>query len=75
MKTAKTRTEKPNLAAVQKLFYRREEASFALGLSVRTIDGMIAEQRLRTRRKGRCVLIPASDIQRVADEIMSKDMI
>lgn len=60
---------------VDKLMYRRQEAGFALGLSVRAIDSMIADGRLRTRRWGRCVLIPALDVQRVAETILQSDML
>ena len=61
--------------AIQKLMYRRQEAAFALGLSVRSIDSMISDKRLTTRRWGTAVLIPASDVQRVADTIMRSDML
>ena len=63
---------KPN---VEKLMYRRQEAAFAMGLSVRAIDAMIADQRLTTRRFGRCVLIPASDVRRVVETILTSDML
>ena len=60
---------------VEKLMYRRHEAAFALGLSVRAIDAMIADQRLTTRRFGRCVLIPATDVRRVYETILASDML
>lgn len=63
------------IARPEKLMYRRHEAAYALGLSVRSIDAMIADKRLTTRRFGRCILIPAQDMRRVADTIMQSDML
>lgn len=68
-------TKKKAQADVVKLLYRRDEVAFALGLSVRSIDAMIADRRLTTRRFGRCVLIPAADVRRVAETILSSDML
>ena len=69
---ASKRDPKPK---IEKLLYRRQEAAFALGISVRSIDALIADQRLTTRRFGRCVVIPASDVQRIAETILSSDML
>lgn len=66
---------KPEIVKVEKLMYRRQEAAFSLGLSVRSIDAMIADKRLTTRRFGRCILIPAQDLRRVADTILQSDML
>ncbi len=60
---------------VEKLLYRRQEVAFALGLSVRSIDAMISDQRLSTRRFGKCIMIPAADVRRVCDEILRCDML
>ncbi len=69
-------SRRPEIApAVEKLLYRRHEVAHSLGLSVRSIDAMIADKRLTTRRFGRCVLIPASDVRRVADAIVRSDML
>jgi excisionase family DNA binding protein len=68
-------TTKPARQTVEKLLYRRQEAAFALGLSVRSIDAMIADRRLTTRRFGRCIVIPASDVRRVAETILDHDML
>ena len=62
-------------ARVTKLLYRRPEVAFALGLSLRSIDAMIADKRLTTRRFGSRVLIPAAEVQRVADTICKSDML
>lgn len=70
-----SKTKKQPDARLVKLMYRREEASFVLGLSVREIDRMISEQQLTTRRYGRCVLIPAGDVQHIADQILASDML
>jgi excisionase family DNA binding protein len=55
-----------NVPNVEKLLYSRREAAFALGLSVRSIDYMVAEKILRTIRFGRKVLIPVSDVKKAA---------
>ena len=55
---------------IEKLFYRRSEAAFALGVSLRRIDYLTSEQTLRTCRDGRKVLIPAEDVKRFAAEII-----
>lgn len=60
-------------AGIPKLLYRRKEAAFALGMSVREIDRLISDRELTTRRYKRCVLIPADDILRVRDTILSSD--
>ena len=69
------KNQKPAAQQIPKLFYRRQEAAFALGLSVRSIDAMIADLRLTTRRYGRCIMIPAKDVQKVADTILRSDML
>ena len=72
----KTSTSRRELqGTVAKLFYRRDEAAFALGVSTRSIDAMIADRRLTTRRFGRAVLIPAADVARVAETILRSDML
>ena len=73
-----TRRTKPTLVPdqrIEKLFYRRAEAAYALGLALRSIDYMISDQRLTTRRFGRSVLIPAADVRRAAAEILRSDMV
>jgi excisionase family DNA binding protein len=62
-------------APLEKLLYRRQEVAFKLGLSVRSVDAMIADKRLRSRRFGRCILIPACDVQRVYEKILASDML
>jgi excisionase family DNA binding protein len=44
-------------AALHKLQYSREEAAELLGISLRTLDRLIAEKTLPARRIGRRVLI------------------
>jgi excisionase family DNA binding protein len=44
-------------AALPKLQYSREEAAELLGISLRTLDRLIAEKTLPARRIGRRVLI------------------
>lgn len=58
---------------VPKLLFKRSEAAYSLGISIRSVDSMIADGRLKTRRWGSRVLIPASELQRVADRIVRQD--
>lgn len=69
----KLKTE--NIISFEKFFYARKEAANALSVSVRSIDYLISEKKLRTRRFKRRVLIPSEDVKRVAAEIMSSDML
>ena len=58
------------VAVLEKFFYSRNEAASSLALSVRSIDYLISDGKLRTRRMGRRVLIPSEDVKRLAAEIM-----
>jgi excisionase family DNA binding protein len=49
-----------------KMLYSRKEASAALALSVSSIDQLILSARLRVRRIGSRVLIPKSEIEKLA---------
>jgi excisionase family DNA binding protein len=44
----------------------RHDAAFALSLSVRSIDYLIANKKLTFRRIGKKVLIPADEVRRFA---------
>jgi excisionase family DNA binding protein len=67
--------QKPaNVVPFEKFFYGRKEAACALSISVRSIDYLIADHKLRTRRMRRRVLIPAEDVRRLAAEIMRSEM-
>jgi excisionase family DNA binding protein len=68
------RLKKESVVACEKFFYARKEAAYALAVSVRKIDYFISDQKLRTRRIGRRVVIPSEDVKRLADEIMRSDM-
>lgn len=60
---------------VEKLLYSREDVAFALSISLRSVDTMIANQVLVTRRFGRRVMIAAADVKRIADRIIRCDML
>jgi hypothetical protein len=51
---------------VEKLLYSMKDAEYALSLSNRTLRYMIADKRILPRRVGGRVLIPLSEIRRVA---------
>jgi excisionase family DNA binding protein len=65
--------KKENVVPFEKFFHSRKEAACALAISVRSIDYLISEQKLRTHRFKRRVLIPSEDVKRVADEIMRSE--
>lgn len=51
---------------ITKLLYNKKEAAYALGISVRSIESLLASKQLSTRKYGNKVLIPAADIRRLA---------
>lgn len=66
----------PNLhAPVEKLLYSRKDAAYALSVSLRSVDTMISNKILTTRRFGGRVLIPAQDVRRVVQRVMRCDML
>jgi excisionase family DNA binding protein len=58
-----TTTLMPDIA---KLLYSRQEAAYALGISVRSVDYLIANKKLLVRRLGGRVLIPVSEVRRAS---------
>ena len=62
-----------NVVPIEKFFCGRKEAARALAISVRKIGYLISDQKLRTRRIGRRVVIPSEDVRRLAAEIMRSD--
>jgi excisionase family DNA binding protein len=48
---------------IERFAYTKVEAAKALGLSLRTIDNLIAAKELTVRRIGRRVIIPATSLQ------------
>lgn len=70
-----SRAKFEKVVSFEKFFYSRYEAADSLAMSVRAIDYLISDGKLRTRRKGRRVLIPSEDVKRVAAEIMQSDMV
>ena len=51
-----------NSIKVEKLLYDKKSAASALSISSRSVDYYIAARILRTRRVGRRVMIPASEL-------------
>lgn len=49
-----------------KLLFDRKAAAFALSISVRSLDYLIAGQQLKTRRIGKKVLVHRSELRRFA---------
>ena len=50
----------------ERLLYPRKDAAFQLGVSVRTLDYLVAAKQLDTRRVGKKVLIPRGSLVRFA---------
>ena len=50
----------------EKLLYDRKSAAFALSISPRTLDTLIANKMLSTRRLGKKVMITAGELRRFA---------
>jgi hypothetical protein len=55
-----------SFTGVTKLLYSRREASWAIGLSLRSLDGLVASGQLKTRKMGRRIMIPASELEKFA---------
>jgi hypothetical protein len=50
----------------ERLLYPRKDAAFALGISIRSLDYLIAGKQLDTRRIGKKVLVPRGALVRFA---------
>ena len=48
---------------IEKFLYARKEAAISLGLSVRSIDYLIAREELATRRVGKKVLVTRESLR------------
>jgi excisionase family DNA binding protein len=53
-------------ADIEKLLYTREDSAFMLSISERSLDYLISSKEINTRRVGRRVLIPRSELLRFA---------
>ena len=51
-----------------KLLYSRKDAAHLLSVSLRTIDSLIANKQLVTRRIGKAVRIPHADLIRFSQK-------
>jgi len=51
---------------IPKLLVSKREAAAALGVSVRTIDNLLAHKELVARKIGRRTLIPVTELERFA---------
>lgn len=56
----------PSPEHLEKLLYDRKSAAFALSISMRALDYLIAKRSLLTRRLGKKVMIPAGELKRFA---------
>jgi hypothetical protein len=60
------RKRRERMSTVEKLLYSRNDASYALSMSKRSVDYLIAGKKLETRRIGSRRLITAGSIRRFA---------
>jgi excisionase family DNA binding protein len=60
----------PDLTPIERLLYSLDEAAVLLSMSRRTIERDCRLGRIQSKRYGRRVLIPASEIHRLATEGM-----
>jgi hypothetical protein len=51
---------------VPKLLYSRKDGAFALSISVRSLDYLIANKQLNTRKLGKKIMIPYGELSRFA---------
>jgi hypothetical protein len=51
---------------IPKLLYSRKDAAFALSISIRSLDYIIAARQLKFRKDGKKILIPAGELSRYA---------
>lgn len=51
---------------IEKVLYDRRGAAAALSICVRSLDYLISAKRIRTRRIGKKVMVPASELKRFA---------
>jgi excisionase family DNA binding protein len=58
--------QRATIAPENKILVSREEAAQLLSISRRTLDYLVANRRLPTRRIGGRVLIPVADLQKYA---------
>lgn len=57
---------------IAKLLYSRKEAAFALGISIRALDYLLAGKSIQSRRIGARVLIHRDDLMKWASRDHSK---
>ena len=53
-------------SAIDKLLYDRKSVAYALSISIRALDYLIAKREIRIRRIGGKVLIAATELKRFA---------
>ncbi len=60
------RTSRSENTRPPKVLYDRKGAAYALSISVRSLDTLVASKKLATRRLGKKVMIPATELNRFA---------
>ncbi len=59
-------SERPCRTYPEKILYDRKSAAYVLSICVRSLDYLLANKKIRFRRIGRKVLIPATELRRYA---------
>jgi hypothetical protein len=58
-----------------RLLYSREEASYQLSISVRSLDYLIAGRKIATQKMGSRILIPHAELVRLATTAQVKSVV
>lgn len=57
-----------DLSLIPKILYSRKEASWAIGLSLRSLDALVASGQIKTRKMGRRIMVPAAALEKFAQK-------
>ena len=66
MKQPEKKAAKSAKPPIEKVLYSQKDVAFALSISPRAVQYLIAGKKLKTRRFGYRVLIPRSEVLRLA---------
>jgi hypothetical protein len=61
--------------AALRLLYSREDAAYQLSISVRSLDYMIAGKKIATQKMGTRILIPHTELVRLATTAQIKSVV
>ncbi len=59
-------TTTPQAPALPRILYDRKNAAFALSISVRSYDYLVASKKIQTRRLGKKIMVTHGELMRFA---------